>query len=133
MANSKILILNGPGLNDQSVEDRCRALCEKLSLELDYRQADKPDQLTLWIAEDSDDFAAIVINPTGFDEYPQISTAIAQLSKPVVEVHLNNIFREGSTLVSPLAGPEDEMGLVCGFGAHSYLLGIRAVAQRIQA
>lgn len=133
MANSKILILNGPGLKDQIVEVRCKALCDKLGLGLDYRQADKPDQITRWIAEDSDDFAAIVINPAGFNECPQISAAIAQFSKPVVEVHLNNIFREGSEPTRPLPGPEGEMGFVCGIGVHSYLLAIRAAAQRIQA
>lgn len=58
---------------------------------------------------------------------------IAHLKKPVVEVHLTNIFRQGDELTKPLQGPEGEMGFICGLGLHSYLLGIKAVAKRLES
>ncbi|MBI4698852.1 MAG: type II 3-dehydroquinate dehydratase [Nitrospirae bacterium] len=45
---------------------------------------------------------------------------------PVVEVHLSNIYKREefrkTSLISPAAS-----GQVSGFGAHSYLLGLRAL------
>jgi 3-dehydroquinate dehydratase-2 len=47
---------------------------------------------------------------------------------PVIEIHLSNIFRRESfrhhSYVSPAAH-----GMICGFGGHSYLLALEAMAR----
>lgn len=153
MKHCTILILNGPGLADlsvggdrygnislQQIEDRCTALCKELGINVELRQTDDQDEMFRWIARDSDHFDALIINPVGyvkagtvdFDMYRSAIKMIAHLNKPVIEVHLTNIFREGAELTKPLQGPEGEMGFVCGMGIQSYLLGVRAVATRLK-
>lgn len=52
--------------------------------------------------------------------------ALLAVGRPYVEVHLSNVFarepfRHGSLLA------DRALGLVCGFGSHSYLLALRAL------
>jgi 3-dehydroquinate dehydratase-2 len=153
MKDQTLLILNGPGLADLSIggerygnitleqiRDACSALCNELGMDIEFRQTDDIDKMFRWIAEDSENFSALIINPVGylaahtvdFDMYHAAIKMIAHRHKPIVEVHLTNIFRDGAELTKPLQGPEGEMGFVCGLGIHSYLLGIKAVAKRLQ-
>lgn len=153
MKNKTLLILNGPGLADLSagddgyggvtleqIQDESAALCAELGLRLEFRQSDDQDEMFRWIATDSDQFDALIINPVGylesgtvdFDRYESAIKMIAHLKKPVIEVHLTNIFQQGEEQTKPLQGPEGEMGFICGLGIHSYLLGIKAVAKRLQ-
>ena len=60
MSNSKLLIINGPGLSDLSnynecqlmidlslsgIEQKCIETCESLGLEVDFRQTDDESEL----------------------------------------------------------------------------------------
>jgi 3-dehydroquinate dehydratase-2 len=154
MKNKTLLILNGPGLADLSVagdrygniafeqiRDKCSALCDELGIGLEFRQSDDQEEMFRWITADSGRFDALIINPVGyektstvdFDMYRSAIEMIAHLNKPVIEVHLTNIFRNNDESTMPLKGPEGAMGFVCGMGVHSYLLGIKAVAKRLQS
>jgi 3-dehydroquinate dehydratase-2 len=152
-AKHKILILNGPGLADLSdydgntyqgltlagIRDACEKLCESLGIELEFRQTEDQEEMFRWIAKDSEDFDGVIINPVGYSRaatvaYPIYRSAIqmiALLKKPVVEVHINNIFSQSAEITQPVHEPEGDMGFVCGLGLHSYLLAIRAIARRI--
>lgn len=153
MKDKTLLILNGPGLADLSgaderygnitleqIKDDCAARCDELGIDIEFRQTDDLDDMFHWIATDSDHFDALIINPVGYvkadtvdvDRYRSAMKAIAHRNKPVIEVHLSNIFRDGAELAKPLQGPEGEMGFICGLGKNSYLLGINAVAKRLQ-
>ena len=153
MQDSTLLILNGPGLADLSaggpqcgdltleqVQDGCSARCEQLGLGLDFRQTDDQEEMIRWIAKDSEDFAGLIINPVGYikaddvdiDMYRSAIGSIAHLKKPVVEVHMTNIFKEGDESTRPLQVPEGEMGFICGLGKHSYLLAINAIAKNLE-
>ena len=147
-----VLILNGPGMADlavsddrssdvtlKQVQDESAELCAELGMGLEFRQTDDQDEMSRWIAKDSDRFDALIINPVGdaqsgtvdFDRYRSAIEMMAHRKKPVIEVHLTNIFRPGEDPAKPLQGPEGEMGFICGLGLHSYLLAIRAVAKRL--
>ena len=153
MDDHTILVLNGPGLSDLSVggdrygdltlaqiREECAAMCDELGIGLEFRQTDDEDEMFRWIAKDSEHYSALIINPVGyvkahmvdFDMYRSAIKMIAHLNKPVIEVHLTNIFRESAELTKPLQGPEGEMGFICGMGIYSYLLGIQAVATRLR-
>ena len=153
MEKHKILVLNGPGLADLSnfdgnsyghitlaqIQQACLELCQQLDLEMDFRQTDDEDEMFAFIAKSSEAFDALIINPIGysraasveFEMYRSAIKMIAHLNKPVIEVHITNIFSKGAEITKPLQVPEGEMGFICGLGIHSYLLGIKTVQHRL--
>lgn len=155
MSEKKLLILNGPGVGDLSdfdgnsygnitleqLHQECRSLCDSLDIELDFRQTDDEDEMFRYIAKDSDSYSGLVINPVGysraasldFDIYRMAIKSTAHLKRPVIEVHLTNIFLDDAEVIRPLQPPEGEVGFISGFGANSYLLAIQAIDKRLNA
>lgn len=144
----KILVLHGPNLNllgqrepevygtltlDQ-INEKLHKLASELNVKLDIRQSNHEGELVEAIQSVfSEEFSAILINPAAYTHTSvAIRDAIAAVGVPAVEVHLSNIhkreeFRHKS-LIAPVAA-----GQICGFGAESYLLGLRAAAALIKA
>ena len=149
--NNKLLIINGPGLSDLSnynetgyddltldaVQQKCSETCEGLGLEMDFRQNDNESELLSVLIEDIDNFDALIINPAGhsqassidLDMYSAVINKITNQGKPVVEVRIENIFKQGNS--KPLQGPESGVGFVGGLGMHSYLLAIKAINKKL--
>jgi len=149
--NNRLLIINGPGLSDLSnynetgyddltldaVQQKCSETCEGLGLEMDFRQNDNESELLSVLIEDIDNFDALIINPAGhsqsssidLDMYSTVINKITNQGKPVVEVRIENIFKQGNN--KPLQGPESEVGFVGGLGMHSYVLAIKAINKKI--
>ncbi len=71
---------------------------------------------------------AILINPAAYTHYSYaVRDALASVNVPKIEIHLTNIYsRESFRRRSVIAPVVD--GAVFGFGALSYLLGLRAAA-----
>src|SRR6185295_14239562 len=140
-----VLVLHGPNLNLlgrrepdvygtltlEEIDERLRTLAVELGVELEIVQSNVEGALVDRIQEAAGTAAAIVINPAAYTHTSvAIRDAILAVGLPVVEVHLSNIhareeFRQRS-LISDVA-----VGQIIGFGADSYLLGLRAAVRVI--
>ena len=102
------------------------ALGEELGVEVECFQANLEGVLCERIHAAHGTVDAVVINAGAWTHYSYaIRDALAILTVPIVEVHLSNIharepFRHHSVLV------DIAQGQIAGFGAESYLLGLRA-------
>ena len=154
MKNNKLLIMNGPGLSDLSnynemgyghltldiVRKKCAETCKIFGLKMDFRQTDDEAELSRFLKEGIEDFDALIINPAGYSHAPSVdytiySSAIkiiTRQNKPVIEVHISNIFQQGVENTKPIQVPKCEVGFVSGLGIHSYDLAIRAVNKKLR-
>ena len=139
----KVLVLNGPNLDKlgtrepgiygattlSDIEQACKQFGAEHQLDIDFRQSNNEAQLIEWLHEASAQNLPIIFNPAAFTHYSvAIRDAAAMCDGPIIEVHLSNpIAREEfrhTSLISGLA-----KGTISGFGANSYLLGLRALLE----
>jgi len=152
--NNRLLIINGPGLSDLSnfnefgyddltldkVQKKCLETCESLGLTLEFCQTDDEIELTNYLTKACKEFDALIVNPVGyshassldFDIYTSSIETITLQNKPVIEVHIANIFQKGINITTPIKVSEGNVGFVSGFGIHSYDLAIRAVNKKLR-
>lgn len=137
----KVLVLHGVNLNMfgkrdpvqygtitlDEINKRLKELAKELGVELETFQTNHEGVICEKIHQaHQEKVDAVVINAGAWTHYSYaLRDALAILKVPIIEVHMSNIhareeFRHTS-VVSPLA-----VGLICGFGVHSYLLGLRA-------
>ncbi|HEY7554756.1 MAG TPA: type II 3-dehydroquinate dehydratase [Candidatus Binatia bacterium] len=141
----KILVLNGPNLNLlgkrqpdiygrltlAQINQKIRALAKELGVDVDIRQSNHEGELVTWIQQAPGQFGAIVINPAAYTHSSvAMRDAISAVGIPTIEIHLSNIHkREPFRRHSYIA--EAAVGQIAGFGANSYLLGLRAAVARL--
>jgi len=138
----KILIIHGPNLNllgerepDQygsitmeQINSGLKKLAAELGVEIETCQNNVEGEIVNAIQNARGKFSAIVLNPGGYTHYSvAIRDSISAVKIPTVEVHLSNIysreeFRQKSVIAPVCAGQ------IAGFGAESYMLGLRAAA-----
>lgn len=137
----RLLILNGPNLARLGTRepevygstsyDELAAICIEeaagLGFEAEVRQTDDEATLMGWLHEATDQRIPVIINPAAFTHYSYaIRDAAAQLSSPLIEVHLSNpLSREEFRHTSVISGIAH--GTIAGFGVNSYRLAIRAM------
>ena len=96
---------------------------------VDVRQSDDEAELIAWLNEATDNNLPVILNPAAFTHYSYaLRDACAQLTAPLIEVHLSNPsareeFRQ-SSVISPVAH-----GTVAGFGIDSYRLALSALSR----
>lgn len=141
-----VLILSGPNLNMlgcrepavygkttlADIELDCLAVAKELKLVIDFRQSNCEGELIDWVQQARGAFRAIIINAGGYTHTSvALMDALLLAELPVYEVHISNIFRRESfrhnSYISLAA-----TGVICGLGAASYTLALRAAAQALQ-
>lgn len=153
MNNNKLLIINGPGLSDLSnfneygyedltlkkLQKKCLETCKSLGIELDFFQTDDQSELSEKLSDGLEGFDALIINPVGYSHISKLDLDIynsniktsAIKNKPVIEVHIANIFQDGESVSEPVIVSKSDVGFICGLGVNSYELAIRSIHEKL--
>ncbi|MGH7446129.1 MAG: type II 3-dehydroquinate dehydratase [Longimicrobiales bacterium] len=143
----RIAVISGPNLNllgrrepevygretlDQ-IGERLQAVAADLGVTLDLFQSNAEGELIDYIQESSTRVDAFLVNAGGLTHTSvSLRDALIGVDRPFVEVHLSNpAAREPFRHVSLLA--DRALGAVVGFGAESYVLGLRGLVARLNA
>ena len=144
----KILVLNGINLNMFGKRDpvqygtvtlaeinaNLKALGKELGVKVEHFQTNDEGAMCERIHKAfNDGVDAVLINAGAWTHYSYgIRDALAILSCPIIEVHMSNIHaREAFRHVSVFSAIV--RGQICGFGADSYLLALRAAVSVARA
>ncbi|MBI3441450.1 MAG: type II 3-dehydroquinate dehydratase [Proteobacteria bacterium] len=136
-----ILILNGPNLNMLGVREpeiygfkslsaialECEEYASELGCSIDFRQSNHEGELVTIIQEARGTCAGVIINAGAYSHTSiALLDALKILEIPTVEVHISNILKRESfrrhSYISEVA-----QGVICGFGAHGYILALDAM------
>jgi 3-dehydroquinate dehydratase II len=141
-----VFVLNGPNLNMlgkrepgiyggktlADIEADCRAAGAELGITVDFRQTNHEGVLVDWLHEANDKAQAVCINPGAYGHTSiALHDAIRAISTPVIELHLSNIHAREEFRHKTWTAPAVK-GIICGFGAHSYILALQAAKELIQ-
>jgi 3-dehydroquinate dehydratase-2 len=144
----KILCLNGINLNMfgkrdpaqygtitlAEIDAQLKKLGQELGADVECFQTNFEGAMVEKIHQaHAEDVSAVMINAGAWTHYSYgIRDALAILKCPIIEVHMSNIHaREAFRHHSVIA--EIAKGQIAGFGADSYLLGLRAAVSAIKA
>jgi len=142
----RLFILNGPNLDMlgrrepqlygrvtlTEIRKRCQALAEELDFDLFFQQTNAEGQLIDWVHQAYDESASVIINPAGLSTRSvALLDALKMLERPIVEVHLTNIFAREPLYAEPLTASA-AWGFLAGFGAEVYELAMHGLAGRVQ-
>ena len=139
--NNKIIIINGPNINllgerEQSqygtinfdqLSDICKKKSTDLDLKLEFMQSNIEGDLVNVIQDSRKKFDGIIINAAAFTHTSvAIRDALEIFKKPIIEVHISNIYKREEfrhkSLISDIV-----TGGVFGLGIDSYILAIIAM------
>jgi 3-dehydroquinate dehydratase-2 len=142
----RLLLVNGPNLNQlgsrepdiygretlPDIEKKCIAAAKKLEMSLQCFQSNHEGELVDAIQKAGKECSGIILNAGAYTHTSiAIMDALLAVSIPVIEVHMSNIFRREEfrheSYVSKAA-----KGVICGFGSHSYMLAIDAMAELLK-
>jgi len=142
----RILVIHGPNLQLlgvrepqiygtttlEKINSSLHRLAGDLGVDVDILALNGEGEIVTEIGAAAERFDGLLINPAAYTHTSvAIRDAIAATGIPTVEVHLSNIaaresFRHES-FIAPVA-----VGQLCGFGANSYLLGLRALVEHLR-
>ena len=136
--SNKIIIINGPNLNllgerEQSqygsttldqLKDNCSKKGQEIGLDVEFAQSNVEGELVNIIQDARKKFDGMIINAAGFTHTSvAIRDALDLFKKPIIEIHLSNIYkREEFRHKSLISGVVT--GGIFGLGAEGYILAI---------
>ena len=139
--SDNILIINGPNLNllgkrEQSqygsitfekLKDNCLKKSKELNIDLDFIQSNIEGEIVTIIQEAQKKYDGMIINAAGFTHTSvAIRDALDIFKKPIIELHISNIFKREEfrhkSLISDIV-----TGGIFGLGDNGYILAIIAI------
>jgi len=138
-----IYILNGPNLNLlgtrepeiygtttlADIEAMAIARAQSLGYDVSFHQSNHEGALVDLVHETREKAVGLIVNLGAFTHTSiAIFDALSAADKPIIEVHLSNIYARETfrhkSYVSPIA-----KGVICGLGAQGYELAIDGMAK----
>ena len=135
----KLAVLHGPNLNLlgtrepkfygsdtlENINKLITQLGKELGFQVSFIQSNHEGTLVDWIQQVDAD--GLVVNAAAYTHTSvAIRDALIARNLPFVEVHMSNVYaRESFRHHSYLH--DIAIGVICGFGVNSYLLGLRAI------
>jgi len=139
--NNKIIIINGPNLNllgerEQSqygsitfekLKENCQKKSQELGLNIEFTQSNIEGEIVNLIQDSIKKYDGIIINAAAFTHTSvAIRDALDILKKPIIELHISNIYKREEfrqkSLISDIV-----TGGIFGLGADGYILAIIAM------
>ena len=144
--NNKIIIINGPNLNllgerEQSqygsttfgqLKENCSKKGQEIGLDIEFAQSNIEGELVNIIQDARKKFDGMIINAAAFTHTSvAIRDALDLFKKPIIELHLSNIYkREEFRHKSLISGVVT--GGIFGLGAEGYILAIISLQKTLQ-
>jgi len=144
--NNKIIIINGPNLNllgerEQSqygsisydkLKENCSKKAKEIGLEVSFAQSNVEGELVNIVQDAIKIYDGMIINAAGFTHTSvAIRDALDLFKKPIIELHLSNIYkREEFRHKSLISGVVT--GGIFGLGAEGYILAIISLQKTLQ-
>lgn len=141
-----VLVLNGPNLNRlgarepsiygsttyDELTDLCKRTAAILGMDVEVRQTNHEGQMVEWLHEAADAEWPVVLNAAAWTHYSiAIRDAAAQLSEPLIEVHISNVYKREEfrhrSLLADIA-----TGVIAGLGVDGYALALRWMAKHLE-
>jgi 3-dehydroquinate dehydratase-2 len=144
--SNNVIIINGPNLNllgerEQSqygsitydqLQNNCLNKAKELNIDLEFSQTNIEGEIVTIIQEAKSKFDGIIINAAGFTHTSvAIRDALDIYKKPIIELHLSNIYKREEfrhkSLISDIA-----TGGIFGLGDNGYILAIIAMQNMLK-
>jgi len=144
MEGRRVAVIHGPNLNMLGrreigiyggktmgqINDEISREAERLGVVVEFFQANSEGALIDFIHGCFGRIDGIVINAGAYTHYSvALRDAIGAVKIGTVEVHISNIYKREPfrhvSMIAPVC-----IGQICGFGSHSYVLGLRALMEK---
>ena len=144
--NNKIVIINGPNLNllgerEQSqygsetfnkLKEKCLKKTTELKIEAEFFQSNIEGEIVTKIQDSRKNFDGMIINAAAFTHTSvAIRDALSIFKKPIIELHLSNIYKREEfrhkSLISDIVS-----GGIFGLGANGYILAIISMQKLLE-
>lgn len=143
MEQRRVAVVHGPNLNMlgkreigiyggktmEQINNEVAAEARRLDVGIEFFQSNSEGALIDFLHGCAGRIDGIVLNAGAYTHYSvAIRDAIGSIKIPTIEVHISNIFKRESfrhvSFIAPVC-----VGQICGFGSHSYVLGLRALME----
>jgi 3-dehydroquinate dehydratase-2 len=138
-----IAVIHGPNLNmlgkrevgiygGRTMEDinaTVAAEAKKLNVTVEFYHSNTEGDLVTFVQKCRGRADGILLNAGAYTHYSvALRDAIAAAQVPTVEAHISNIYKREAfrhiSMIAPVC-----VGQICGFGAFSYIVGLRALIE----
>lgn len=142
----KLLILDGPNLNLlgkrephvygkqtlAEIHHQLASLAKEKGVEVAFFQSNAEGELIDKMQRSFNEVDAFIINPAALTHTSlALADCIRACPKPVIEVHLSNIYGREPERQKSFVSPHVR-GVIAGFGGYSYILGLYAAIELLE-